>query len=171
MTYTLTNPERNFGLVRTEGRAVEVANPVSEEHTILRTSLIPSLLGVLRENRRNPLPQMIFEVGDVVLLDEDAETGARDERRVCGMIIGEGFGFTGIRSRAEALLREMGIKFEVRPIRHPSFIEGRCGEIVVDGASAGIVGEIHPEVILGFELQHPVSAFEVKLGSWKKKDR
>jgi len=165
MTYTLTNPERNFGLVRTEGGAVEVANPVSEEHTILRTSLIPSLLGVLRENRRNPLPQMIFEVGDVVLLDEDAETGARDERRVCGMIIGEGFGFTGIRSRAEALLREMGIKFEVRPIRHPSFIEGRCGEIVVDGASAGIVGEIHPEVILGFELQHPVSAFEIKLGS------
>jgi len=169
MTYTLTSPLVNFRLMRTEGKAVEVANPVSEEYTILRTSLLPSLLQVLKENRRYPLPQMIFEIGDVVLLDPKSETGAKDERRIGAAIAGEGFGFARIRPLAEALLREIRFKFELRPLHHPSFIDGRCGEIVVNGEAMGVLGEVHPEVLIGFGLQHPVSAFEISLEPSDKK--
>jgi len=164
MTYTLTNPRTNFELMRARGEAVEIANPVSEEYTIIRNLLRPCLLSVLRANRRNPLPQRVFEVGDVAVLDEGAETGARNVRRAAAAVIGEGLGFTSIKAVAETLLRELGISHEVRPIEHPSFLEGRAAEFVSDGRSLGIVGEIHPEVILGFELEHPVATFEFDLG-------
>ncbi len=164
MTYTLTNPRTNFELMRARGEAAEIANPVSEEYTLIRNSLLPCLLSVLRANRRNPLPQRVFEVGDIVVLDEGAETGARNVRRAAAAVIGEGAGFTHIKAVAEALLRELGIAHEVRPIEHSSFLEGRTAEFVSDGKSLGIVGEIHPEVILGFELEHPVATFEFDLG-------
>lgn len=163
MTYTLTNQHTNFELMRVGGEAAEIANPVSEEYTIIRNSLLPCLLSVLRANRRNPLPQRVFEVGDVVVLDEQAETSARGVRRAAAMVIGEEAGFTYIKAVAEALLRELGIFYEVRPIEHSSFLQGRAAEFVSDGKSLGIVGEIHPEVILGFELEHPVAAFELEL--------
>lgn len=163
MTYTLTNPRANFELMRARGEAAEIANPVSEEYTIIRNALLPCLLSVLRANRRNPLPQRVFEVSDVVVLDEGAETGTRNVRRTAAMVIGDGVGFTYVKAVAETLLRELGIVHEVRPIEHPSFLEGRAAEFVSDGKSLGIVGEMHPEVILGFELEHPVAAFEFDL--------
>jgi len=102
-------------------------------------------------------------VGDVVVLDEQAETSARGVRRAAAMVIGEEAGFTYIKAVAEALLRELGIVYEVRPIEHSSFLEGRAAEFVSEGRNLGIVGEIHPEIILGFELEHPVAAFELEL--------
>ncbi|MBC7219514.1 MAG: phenylalanine--tRNA ligase subunit beta [Hadesarchaea archaeon] len=163
MTYTLTNPKVNFDLMRLKGEAVEIANPISEEYTILRNSLIPSLLLVLKENRRNPLPHKIFEIGDVVLLDEKSETGARNMRRAASAVAGEGFGFTYIKAVAEALLRELGLRWEAKAASHPSFIEGRVVEFFSGDKKIGIAGELHPEVILGFELENPVSVFEVDL--------
>ncbi|MGQ9788070.1 MAG: phenylalanine--tRNA ligase subunit beta [Candidatus Hadarchaeaceae archaeon] len=163
MTYTLTNPKVNFNLMRLKGEAVEIANPISEEYTILRNCLIPSLLLVLKENRRNPLPHKIFEIGDVVLLDEKSETGARNLRRAASAISGQGFGFTYIKAVAEALLRELGLRWEVKASSHPSFIDGRVAEFFSGNKKIGIVGELHPEVILGFELENPVSVFEVDL--------
>jgi phenylalanyl-tRNA synthetase beta chain len=163
MTYTLTNPRLNFELMHAQGRAVEITNPVSEEYTLVRSWLLPSLLSVLHANRRNPLPQRVFEVGDIVVLDEEAETGARSVRRAAAAMIGENAGFTQIKAVAEALLRELGIAYEVRPVEHPSFLDGRVAEFVSDVKSLGIVGEVHPEVILGFELEHPVAAFELDL--------
>lgn len=163
MTYTLTNPRLNFELMRVRGEAAEVANPVSEEYTILRTWLLPGLLRVLQQNRRNPLPQRVFEVGDVVMLDPRAETGARRLRKLAGVTIGEEASFTYIKAVVEAVLRELGAKHEVKPLEHPSFLDGRAAEVVAEGERLGIFGELHPEVILGFELEHPVVGFELEL--------
>jgi len=163
MTYTLTNPRENFELMRVSGEAAEISNPVSEEYTILRTWLLPGLLGVLRANRRHELPQRVFEVGDVVVLDEKAETGARNVRHVAGAIIGEEANFTYIKAVTEAVLRELGAKWEVVAMEHPSFIPGRVAGFICDGERVGFTGEIHPEVIAGFGLEHPVAAFELIL--------
>ncbi len=163
MTFTLTNPRMNFELMRVKGEAATISNPVSEEYTILRTWLLPCLLDVLRQNRHHELPQRVFEVGDAVLLDQRAETGARNVRRVAAVIIGDQASFTYIKAVAEALLRELRISWRVKPIDHPSFLEGRAAEFLTKGKHLGILGEIHPEVILGFELEYPVAAFELDL--------
>ena len=56
---------------------------------------------------------------------------------------------------------------EIKPLNHPSFINGRCASVkgwnenkefpVIEG----FFGEIHPEVITNFNLEYPVVAFEV----------
>lgn len=161
MTYTLTNPKMNFEMMRTKGEAVEVGNPISEEFTILRTWLLPSLLAVLRSNKKHPLPQRIFEVGNVVLLDEGTETGAREVRRLGACVIGKGAGWNLIKAVAEALLREFGILPEIKPLDHPSFLEGRAAEFFWKGKRLGMAGEVHPEVLLAFELEHPVASLEL----------
>jgi phenylalanyl-tRNA synthetase beta chain len=163
MNFTLTNPHTNFELMRTSGEAATIANPISEEYTILRTWLMPCLMAVLRANKRYPLPQRVFEVGDVVLLDKEAETGARNVRRVAAAVIGDEGNLTYIKAVAEALLRELGISWEIKPMDHPSFLSGRAAEFIVGGRRLGMVGELHPEVIINFELEHPVAAFEFDL--------
>ncbi len=163
MTFTLTSPHMNFEFMRVKGEAATISNPVSEDYTILRTWLLPCLLDVLRENRHHELPQRVYEVGDVVLLDRRAETGARNARRVAAAVIGDQANFTYIKAVAEALMRELGVSWRVKPIEHLSFLRGRAAELLVKGRRLGILGEVHPEVILGFELEHPVAAFELDL--------
>lgn len=163
LTYTLTNPSINFELVLRKGEAVEIINPVSYEYSILRTSLIPSLLVVLKENKRNPLPQRVFEIGDVVVLDGSSETGARNVRRVGGAMIGGGHGFSHVKAVVSALMRELGAAPEIRKLEDPAFIDGRAAEVLVKGKVVGVFGEIHPQVIVNFELSDPISAFEIDL--------
>lgn len=163
MPYILTSPELNFQQMNTDGEAVEVKNPVSREYSILRTWLLPGLMRALKENRLHELPQKIFEVGDVVLLDEDAETGAENVRRVTATVIGEEMDYTYIRSVTEALLREFRLEWDVQSFEHPSFLDGRTAEILVEGERKGFLGEVHPDVITNFELEHPVVAFELDL--------
>jgi phenylalanyl-tRNA synthetase beta chain len=72
--------------------------------------------------------------------------------------------FTEIKSTVEALLHNMGLKsWEIKPIRHPSFIEGRVAGISLKHKEIGVLGEIHPEVLNNFELENPTSAFEIDL--------
>lgn len=163
MPFMLTSRELNFDLMQIEGEAVTIENPVSEEYSIVRTWLLPGLMDVLRENRQHELPQRIFEVDEVLLLDEDAETGAKNVLRAAGAVIGEDANFSYVRAVAEALFRELRVDWTVESYDHPSFLNGRSAEFLVSGESWGFVGEIHPQVILNFELEHPVAAFEVNL--------
>jgi phenylalanyl-tRNA synthetase beta chain len=56
----------------------------------------------------------------------------------------------------------MGLKhWEIKPIRHPSFLEGRVAAILLRRKELGMLGEIHPEVLNNFELENPASAFEI----------
>lgn len=163
MTFMLTSSELNFDKMRNKGESTEILNPISEEYSILRTWLIPGLMKVLQENRQHELPQYIFEVGDVVLLDNDFETGAKNIRRTAGVTIGSDASFTYIKSVAESVLRELNKSWRVKHLKHPSFLEGRTAKIIEDEKQIGLIGEIHPEVILNFQLEHPVAGFEIDL--------
>ncbi|KXA99179.1 hypothetical protein AKJ42_03615 [candidate division MSBL1 archaeon SCGC-AAA261C02] len=163
MTFVLTSPELNFDLMRVEDEAGVISNPVSEEYSILRTWLLPGLISVLQENKQHELPQYIFEVGDIVSLDEEAETGAENVRRAAGVTIGEDANFTYVKAVAESVLRELEVEWKVKPLKHSSFLEGRAAKLTADGEQIGIIGEIHPEVIQNFELEHPIAGFELDL--------
>ena len=76
MTLMLTNEESNFSNINATGKAVKIKNPISEEHTIVRTNLLSSVMEFLKLNKHKELPLKVFEVGDVVKLDNSSETGA-----------------------------------------------------------------------------------------------
>ena len=159
-TLTLSSPEIQFDMMRrsldTPYSITMIKNPITEEHTCLRTSLGPGLLEILNKNRHRDLPQRIFELGSVV----------RDHKRMeqlAGVAIHAKAGFTEMKSLVLSICRDMGIECEVRPASDPAFIRGRCAAIVMEEGEVGIFGEYHPEVITNFELGYPVIGFEMNL--------
>ena len=61
------------------------------------------------------------------------------------------------------LFRSLGLKYEITEIEHNSFIEGRVGRVIVNGKKIAYIGEINPLVITNWELEMPVTAFELNL--------
>jgi len=160
VTLRISSPEKEFEKMEMEGEAAEIANPIVREHSILRISLLPSLLEILSKNRHNELPQQIYEVGDVVKF-ENGE--ARQKTMLAGVKIDARAGFTECKSIVEAILRNLGYKLDVEEKKHPSFIEGRCASIILNGNEIGYFGEVKPSVISNFDLEYPVIAFEIDL--------
>ncbi|MCS7129784.1 MAG: phenylalanine--tRNA ligase subunit beta, partial [Candidatus Caldarchaeum sp.] len=67
----LINEHLHYELTQTaEERHIRLANPATREYTMIRTSLIPSILSTLASNKDNLYPQNIYEIGDVAVVDE-----------------------------------------------------------------------------------------------------
>lgn len=163
VTLSLSNPEKEFRNMELEKKdVVELENPISKEHSILRNSLIPSLLEILARNRHNDLPQQIYEIGDVVLFNGKK---AMQKTYLAGVKIDAKTGFTECKSIVEAILKNLGFKIEVEEKKHASFIEGRCASIIVNEKEVGYFGEIKPSVICNFGLEYPIIAFEIDISS------
>ncbi len=143
----------------------KVANPKLKAYTVVRTHLQVGLLEALRENRRRPMPLRLFELDNVVVLDETAITGAAEERRLCFVEMGTESGYATVRAYVDALLRELGLEGKYEPIEHGSFTSGRVARFTTGKRSlvTGVLGELHPEVITGFGMDHPVALAEVTL--------
>ena len=53
--------------------------------------------------------------------------------------------------------------YEIKPGKNPSYIDGRYWEIYLKDLIIGEIGELHPEILLNFKLEFPVSAFELNI--------
>jgi phenylalanyl-tRNA synthetase beta chain len=156
-TLTLSSLEEQFSKVPfPEVEAVEVLNPVSEDHNCLRVHLVPSLLTVLRKSKHRDLPQRIFEVGDVVI-------EAKRRRHLAVMAIHSKAGFTEMKSLTEGVMRELSVPCSLLPGDMGMFIPGRCALLKVNGRTVGHFGELHPKVITDYELGNPIIALELDL--------
>lgn len=163
MTLTLSSQKDEFELSKLpEKNVVTVLNPITEEHTCLRSSLMPSLMRILRRNKHRDLPQRLFEVGDVVV-------DSKKERHICGVVMHSKTSFTEVKSYAESVLRELKAEYTLRSSNYNTFIGGRGADIIVEGDVIGYFGEISPEVITDFEITHPVIMFEINLQPFIKK--
>jgi phenylalanyl-tRNA synthetase beta chain len=171
MTLVLTNPrvhDEALGRPSNEN-TVRVSHPVSSEQSMVRASLLPGLLATLEHNVTHPLPQRIFEVGDVTVLDPAAETLAADRRRLACGVVAARVGFEDIKALAEAILREFGAPSDLRAGGGPPFLDGRRAEVWLVPAKGGEprlamwFGEVHPEVLERFHLQNPAVLLEADL--------
>ncbi len=163
ITFTLTNERIQYDFMRRKipkpwENYVPVMHPLTEEHTIVRTDILPKLLEVLSKNKHHPMPQKIFEVGDVVV-------GMRNRLRLACCITHSRANFSEIRSTVQAVMKELDLRWDSEESDNSAFIEGRRADVIVDGKKVGVFGEIHPEVLEKFELTNPVSAFELDITS------
>lgn len=160
-TYIISNDTDEFGKMgQAAGKRVEIQNPIGEEYSCLRVSLIPSLLKLLAENKHHGLPQQIFELGFVV---DETYT---NQYRLCGVKSSAKANFTECKALVEAISREMGITTSIIEKIHPAFIVGRCAAVVhATYGELGYFGELHPKTITNFTLEHPSIAFEFFVSS------
>ena len=143
---------------------VTLANPVSTEYSIIRNDLLPSLMRNLADNKHQVFPQRMFEVSDVIRINEESQSCTERRIHVAGVSSHSTANFTEIKSILEALLMNLGLKnWTVKETNHPSFLAGRAATVSFKGTELGVVGEIHPEVLNNFELENPTGAFEIDL--------
>lgn len=142
---------------------VRVDNPKTINQRVLRSHLVTGLLETFEKNKKKTVPQRIFEIGPVTFLNPQTETGVNEYRHLAFGIIGPGAGYAEGRAVLDAVLRELGLKGEYRPLEHPTFIEGRCAEVIVGNDLWARLGEIHPQVLNNFGLAYPIVYCELRL--------
>ena len=169
--------------------AVALANPLSEDQSIMRTTLLGSLLDVAARNLARDLDRVaLFESGRVYLPSVGPGDGplgwhfsgerpapvAEPHRLGClaaGPLAskswrggGEPADFFALKGVLEALAGQLGAELSFEAAAEPFLHPGRSARVVVAGEPAGWIGELHPLVCRQWDLEAAV-AFEVELAA------
>ncbi len=145
-----------------QNKLVKLKNALGE-YNHLRNKVLPSLLKNLNENQHNEYPQNIFEIGRVFTFDDAFETGVSERESLALILCNDTADFTQVKQVLDALMRALSLNMTVKESKHPSFIPGRMGEIIVNGQSVGVIGEVHPKVLENWGLVVPAVALELDL--------
>lgn len=140
-----------------------IKEPYSEEYTIVRTWALPSLMMVLENNTHRAYPQDLAEIGLAAHADPAQETKVHEHRTVAAVLARTDASYEDAKARLQAIARAFDVELQTPATDHPSFIDGRAGSVVLDDEPAGVIGEIHPSVLVEHDLELPVAAFEFDL--------
>ncbi|MDE2159114.1 MAG: phenylalanine--tRNA ligase subunit beta, partial [Burkholderiales bacterium] len=158
---------------------IRVLNPIAAPLAVMRSSLVGSLVQVLRHNLARKASRVrVFEVGRVFRRDpqaaagELAVAGVDQPMRVGGLAYGpalplqwgakeQGVDYYDVKGDVQALLAPRVPTFVAA--EHPALHPGRCARIEVDGQPVGYVGELHPKWRQGYELPQAPVLFEIDL--------
>lgn len=148
-----------------QNKLVKVKNPASEEHAVLRISLIPSLLEVFSNNKHNLYPQLLCETGVVFEKGNKftTETGTVEKTKLVMAVAGSETTYTIMKQHLDALFSSIGVTADYKKADYPPLIQGRSAAISVKGKSIGSAGEIHPQVLTNYSLEVPVAVCELDL--------
>ena len=169
MTNVLTNRAAECERVgRPAENLVEIANIMSEAYSVLRRSLVPSLLRVEAASATSLYPHRLFEVGESVIGDPVPPEGSRTVSVVAASIAHATASFSELHSYLDRLCYDLGLIYRLTPTTGAPFVAGRHAQIVVDAAGAGHatigeIGEIHPETLAVWGIRTPMVAFEIDL--------
>ena len=145
------------------GEPATITEPYSEEYTQLRSWVLPSLLLVLENNTHRSYPQELAEIGLVAEYDESENTNVAEWRSIGAVLARTDASYEDAKSRLQALCDDFGVTLRTPPTDHPTFIPGRAADVEIDGETVGVIGEVHPEVLVEHDLELPVAAFELRL--------
>lgn len=140
---------------------IEIANPMSENYSIVRSSVLPSLFMAERESGTAVYPHKIFEYGKVAYAQPEKNTGTETADCLGFLQVSEGSNYNEAASVVSSLLYFLNIDYKVIEGDKPFYITGRQASILVDGKEVGHFGEVHPAVLENWEIQNPAIACEI----------
>jgi len=104
------------------GEPATIKEPYSEDFTMLRTWVMPSLLMVLERNTHRSYPQNLAEIGFAAEVDERENTGVAEGRRVGAVLASHEAGYEDAKARLQTLTAtSMSTSRRRRPTTRPSF--------------------------------------------------
>ncbi len=168
-TYSFVSPSTVKKIKREKdpaiSRMVKLINPLGEEYSVMRTTLVPNLLEVLVRNHNYGAPKMMaFEMGNTFMPKSLPVKDLPDEKISLVMGgFGEGVGFFTLKGLVTLLLEDLGIH-GVRFVKAPkidTYHPGRSATILWGETSLGYMGEFHPEVLENFEANTRITGVEL----------
>jgi len=186
ITYTFTSPTSwdFIGLIPEDPRRryLRILNPLTEDFSVLRTSLIPGLMETARYNvSRKNSNLKIFELKKV-FFPQEGERLPKEVKYLGGLAMGldrdshwafspRPIDFYDVKGCVEDLLESLGIKeikfkrIEDIPYLHP----GKASKVLCGKEVLGVLGEVHPQVLSHYEIQGKAYLFEIdfeKMVQW-----
>ena len=159
---------------------VRLLNPIASQMSVMRSQLISGLAANVRYNLNRKASRVrVFEIGAVFAKDAQiaegplSVAGIAQPKRIAAMAYGavaeEQWGqaaravdFFDLKADLEALFAPLKPRFEAA--LHPALHPGRSARVIVDGQSAGFIGELHPRLQQKLELPLAPVVFEIDAG-------
>jgi phenylalanyl-tRNA synthetase beta chain len=161
-----------------EANPIRLLNPIASQQSVMRTSLLGSLISNIKYNHARKVPRIrVFEIGRVFLRDASAKdgplsvAGVRQPIRIAAAAYGPALAaqwegaeravdFFDVKAELEALAAPLEPRFE--SAAHPALHPGRSARVLLNGAAAGWIGELHPKWLSKYELPNPAIVFELE---------
>ncbi|CAG7834966.1 unnamed protein product [Allacma fusca] len=144
-----------------------IANPKTQDFQVARNSLLPGLLKTVHANKRMQLPLQLFEISDVVTLDSQTDTGARNVRKFCAIHYNKTPAFETIHGLLDRVMQVLEVKYpedyRLTADDDPTYFPGRCAVVEYRGKRIGKLGVLHPKVLQNFDCNMLCSAVEIEI--------
>ena len=145
---------------RDSTKIISVLDSKSQEHTILRDSILPGLLENLSRNIHEAYPQKMFETGTVFTIDDPIS----EKISFSSISAHKDANFTEIKSILQSALKTgFGITIETKTSSHPTFEAGHCANVIINGKSIGVIGKFDSKIVENYKIRVPVVGFEISL--------
>jgi len=160
-----------------EANPIRLLNPIASQQSVMRSSLIGSLVANLRYNQARKVERIrVFEVGRAFIRDPQAKDGPlavrglRQPMRIGAAAYGPAVeeqwaaqtrpvDFFDAKADLEALINPLEARYE--RAEHPAFHPGRSARVLIEGEMAGWIGELHPRWQQKYELARPAVLLEL----------
>ncbi len=171
--YSFYSP-KDFDLLRLpadapERKAIGILNPISEDLSVMRTLLLPSMIqNVVRNVRRGNEKGRLFELADVYLAELPLKELPEERKHAVLAVWGEG-DFFDLKGAVEAIGEAFGLKFAFSRTEKPFLHPGVSAKVTLGEREVGILGELHPEIAEELALDRKVYVAELDYDGMKKK--
>ncbi len=181
ITYSFINPE-SLALLRIPNddnrrQVVSVQNPFTDDQSVMRTTLLPGLLKVMKHNlSHRELNQMLFEIGSVYEPKGLPLKELPRERKMVSLAVtglepqpnwikaSREMDFFTVKGILDSLFTRIPINnIDYVPRAVPFLHPTRCAVLEVDGAELGCIGQLHPDIAEELEIDQPVTVCELDL--------
>jgi len=158
MTFSFISPKAydliNLPADDTRRMSAQILNPLGEDYSIMRTTLVPSMLTSVAHNYNQKITECaLFEIAPVFIPKQVPITELVDERPTLQLgMYGADVDFYTIKGVVDMLLDRHGIKGSYKRANEPYMHPGRSAVVMVGDTCIACLGQVHPDVAKNYKL-------------------
>ena len=176
LNYSFISPRwlDHLGLADNDPRrnVVKLRNPLGEDTSVMRTTLVPSMLNTVAANLNRNIPGgMLFELSKVFVPAEKAGELPAEKAALCIAAYGEGVDFYTVKNIVTWLLAKFGVQASIAAGGDSYYHPGRKAIMAVGDTRLAALGEIHPDVAEAFDIKGRVVVAEVDLDALRPMEK
>ncbi len=160
MTFSFISPKwyEKIHLAEDKRKSVVLINPLGEDTSVMRTTMIPSMMELIVRNINNRnMSGRFFEIGREYYPQGSIDELPVEKDVLCVGLYGTGESFFTIKGIAEELFDKIGLKVKFSKCENDAtFHSGRCAAMTVGDTVIGKIGEIHPEVASNYGIKERI---------------
>ena len=142
------------------------ANPIGQDYSVVRRSLIPGMLNTISFNLKQGNKDLkLFELARVFIAKQLPLTELPDEHNNLCLSMTGNYDFYNLKGRLNKIMASIGVTLEYRQAQNTMFHPGICADIYLYNRKIGEIGEIHPSILKNFDINQKVLMAEINLSN------